>query len=59
VVVEDTPTGVAAAEAAGCKVLAVPSTVPIQPAANRTVLDSLERVDLSLLASLLTSAEGN
>ncbi|MEV7236349.1 HAD family phosphatase [Streptomyces sp. NPDC051020] len=59
VVVEDTPTGVAAAEAAGCTVLAVPSTVPIQPAANRTVLDSLERADLSLLASLLTSAERN
>ncbi|MGW3496630.1 HAD family hydrolase [Streptomyces sp. NPDC001020] len=59
VVVEDTPTGVAAAEAAGCTVLAVPSTVPIQPAANRTVLDSLERADLGLLASLLTSAERN
>ncbi|MFD9813318.1 HAD family hydrolase [Streptomyces sp. NPDC059080] len=59
VVVEDTPTGVAAAEAAGCVVLAVPSTVPIQPAANRTVLDSLERADLALLASLLTPAERN
>ncbi|MFD4763808.1 HAD family hydrolase [Streptomyces sp. NPDC058439] len=59
VVVEDTPTGVAAAEAAGCTVLAVPSTVPIQPAANRTVLHSLERADLPLLASLLTSAERN
>ncbi|MFF4828501.1 HAD family hydrolase [Streptomyces sp. NPDC001312] len=59
VVVEDTPTGVASAEAAGCAVLAVPSTVPIQSAANRTVLDSLERADLALLAFLLTSAERN
>ncbi|MFE5124501.1 HAD family hydrolase [Streptomyces sp. NPDC056669] len=58
-VVEDTPTGVAAAEAAGCPVLAVPSTVPIRPAANRTVLDSLERADLALLAFLVTSAQGD
>ncbi|MFJ7493465.1 HAD family hydrolase [Streptomyces sp. NPDC097727] len=29
VAVEDTPTGVASARAAGCSVLAVPSTVPI------------------------------
>ncbi|MFI9630217.1 HAD family hydrolase [Streptomyces sp. NPDC052042] len=59
IVVEDTPTGVASAEAAGCAVLAVPSTVPIPSAANRTVLDSLERADLALLAFLLTSAERN
>ncbi|WP_406422548.1 HAD family phosphatase [Streptomyces sp. NBC_00873] len=59
VVVEDTPTGVASAEAAGCAVLAVPSTVPIRPAANRTILDSLERADLALLSFLLTSAERN
>lgn len=59
VVVEDTPTGVAAAEAAGCAVLAVPSTVPIPSVAGRTVLDSLEGADLSLLASLLTSTKGN
>ncbi|MET9657585.1 HAD family phosphatase [Streptomyces sp. NPDC006510] len=59
VVVEDTPTGVAAAEAAGCVVLAVPSTVPIPFAAGRLVIDSLERADLSLLASLLTSTKGN
>ncbi|MFF2506575.1 HAD family hydrolase [Streptomyces sp. NPDC058067] len=56
VVVEDTPTGVASAEAAGCAVLAVPSTVPIEPAPNRTVLDSLESADLTLLSSLVVSA---
>ena len=36
VAVEDTPTGVASAEAAGCAVLAVPSLAPIAPAPGRT-----------------------
>ncbi|MFG2603614.1 HAD-IA family hydrolase [Streptomyces sp. NPDC048514] len=39
--VEDSPTGVAAAEAAGCRVLAVPSYAPIGPAARRTVRHGL------------------
>ncbi|WP_033222400.1 HAD family hydrolase [Kitasatospora phosalacinea] len=52
VAVEDTPTGVASARAAGCRVLAVPSAVPIPAAAGTTVLDSLERADLPFLASL-------
>lgn len=43
VAVEDTPTGVASAEAAGCRVLAVPSLAPIAPGPGRMVLDSLER----------------
>ncbi|MCH0539851.1 HAD-IA family hydrolase [Streptomyces sp. MUM 203J] len=52
VAVEDTPTGVASAEAAGCRVLAVPSMAPIGPAAGRTVRDSLEGVDVPFLRSL-------
>ncbi|MEV4560131.1 HAD family phosphatase [Kitasatospora sp. NPDC049285] len=52
VAVEDTPTGVASARAAGCAVLAVPSTVPIPAAVRVTLLDSLEHADLALLASL-------
>ncbi|MFI0223631.1 HAD-IA family hydrolase [Streptomyces lydicus] len=56
VAVEDTPTGVASAEAAGCRVLAVPSLAPIPPAPGRTVLDSLKRADLQLLRSLVTDA---
>jgi HAD superfamily hydrolase (TIGR01509 family) len=52
VVVEDTLTGVAAAEAAGCRVVAVPSLVPVGPAPGRTVVDSLERVDLPFLRAL-------
>jgi HAD superfamily hydrolase (TIGR01509 family) len=41
VVIEDSPVGVAAAEAAGCLVVAVPSEVPIEPATTRTVWPSL------------------
>ncbi|XHM66480.1 HAD family hydrolase [Streptomyces nigra] len=55
-VVEDTATGVAAAEAAGCQVVAVPSIAPIAPAARRTVVPSLEQVDLAFLRGLMTAA---
>ncbi|QKW05639.1 HAD family phosphatase [Streptomyces sp. NA04227] len=48
-VIEDTATGVASAEAAGCRVVAVPSVAPIAPAAGRTVVSSLEEVDLDFL----------
>ncbi|MFD6938673.1 HAD family hydrolase [Streptomyces goshikiensis] len=53
-VIEDTATGVAAAEAAGCRVVAVPSVGVIPPAPGRTVVRSLEDVDLSFLRSLIT-----
>lgn len=53
-VVEDTATGVAAAEAAGCRVVAVPSLAPITPADGRTVVTSLEEVDLAFLRALMT-----
>ena len=52
VAVEDTPTGVASAHAAGCAVLAVPSAVPIAAAPGITVLGSLELADLALLGRL-------
>jgi HAD superfamily hydrolase (TIGR01509 family) len=38
---EDSPNGVASAEAAGCQVFAVPSLAPIPPAPGRTVVPSL------------------
>jgi HAD superfamily hydrolase (TIGR01509 family) len=41
VALEDSPNGVASAEAAGCRVIAVPSLVPIEPAPGRTVVCSL------------------
>ncbi|WP_411083311.1 HAD-IA family hydrolase [Streptomyces sp. cmx-18-6] len=40
-VVEDSPTGTAAAEAAGCRVVVVPSATPIAAAPGRRVLDDL------------------
>ncbi|MFD8914449.1 HAD family hydrolase [Streptomyces sp. NPDC059575] len=55
-VVEDTATGVAAAEAAGCHVVAVPSIAPIVPAHRRTVVTSLEQVDLAFLRGLLAGS---
>ncbi|MEU9849015.1 HAD family phosphatase [Streptomyces sp. NPDC047985] len=53
VAVEDTPTGVASAEAADCTVLAVPSFTPIPAAPRRTVAHSLRDVDLGLLRRLV------
>ncbi|MEU6353766.1 HAD-IA family hydrolase [Streptomyces sp. NPDC047072] len=53
VAVEDTETGVASAEAAGCTVLAVPSLAPIEAAPGRTVEASLEGVTPSTLRALL------
>ena len=55
VVVEDTLTGVTSAEAAGCRVVAVPSVVPIEPAPGRTVLRSLEELSIPFLRSLNTA----
>ncbi|MFF1697971.1 HAD-IA family hydrolase [Streptomyces sp. NPDC058257] len=52
-VIEDTATGVAAAEAAGCRVVAVPSVAPIAAAAGRTVVPSLEHVNLPFLQGLM------
>jgi HAD superfamily hydrolase (TIGR01509 family) len=54
VVLEDTTTGVASAEAAGCRVVAVPSIAPIPATVDRTVVGSLEEVDLPFLRSLIT-----
>jgi HAD superfamily hydrolase (TIGR01509 family) len=55
VAVEDTATGVASAEAAGCRVVAVPSVAPIPPAAGRLVIGSLAGVDLAFLRALASS----
>lgn len=52
-VIEDTATGVASAEAAGCRVVAVPSVAAIAPAEGRSVVASLEDVDLAFLRGLM------
>ncbi|WP_055483457.1 HAD family hydrolase [Sphaerimonospora mesophila] len=53
VVLEDSPNGVAAATAAGCRVVAVPSVLPIAQAPGRLVMPSLRHVDVGLLRSLI------
>jgi len=54
VVLEDSPAGVDAGEAAGCRVVAVPSVVDIEPHDGRHVVRSLEEVDVATLAGLVT-----
>ena len=49
---EDSPNGVASAEAAGCRVFAVPSLIPIPPAPGRVVVASLLGVNLGVLRAL-------
>ncbi|GAA3203892.1 HAD family phosphatase [Actinocorallia longicatena] len=53
VVLEDSPTGVAAGEAAGCAVIAVPGIVAIPEAPTRTVVPTLEGLSLDGLRELL------
>jgi len=52
VVLEDSPTGVAAGEAAGCVVVAVPSLVDIEATPTRPVVRSLAELDLGYLQTL-------
>lgn len=54
--IEDSPSGIASAEAAGCLVVAVPNQVPVEPAPNRTVLADLDGLSL---AELIGMATGN
>lgn len=55
VVLEDSPSGVASGEAAGCAVVAVPSVpgVVLDPAPRRLVVSSLEQVDVAGLRALV------
>jgi beta-phosphoglucomutase-like phosphatase (HAD superfamily) len=53
VVLEDSPTGIAAARAAGCPVIAVPS-VPVPPGPGLIIVGSLEAVGIDLLDSVAT-----
>ncbi|MFC4062121.1 HAD family hydrolase [Planomonospora corallina] len=52
VALEDSPNGVTAATAAGCRVVAVPSVLPIPHAPGRLVVSSLREVDLAALRAL-------
>ncbi|MFI6926883.1 HAD family hydrolase [Nonomuraea spiralis] len=53
VVLEDSPNGVAAATAAGCAVVAVPSLLPVEPAPGRLVVSSLAEVGVDDLRALI------
>jgi HAD superfamily hydrolase (TIGR01509 family) len=53
VALEDSPNGVASAEAAGCRLVAVPSLVPILPTPGRLVTASLSQVSLATLRDLV------
>ncbi len=53
VVLEDSPTGIAAARAAGCPVIAVPS-VPVPPGPGLTTVKSLDEVGFDLLERVVT-----
>lgn len=52
IALEDSPNGVAAAEGAGCRVVAVPSVVPVAQQPGRVVLSTLDGVTLAQLQSL-------
>jgi HAD superfamily hydrolase (TIGR01509 family) len=56
VAIEDSPTGIASAEAAGCVILAVPHHVPIEPALGRTLVRSLADVTPDDLDRLVREA---
>jgi HAD superfamily hydrolase (TIGR01509 family) len=53
VALEDSPNGVASAEAAGCRLVAVPSLVPIGARPGRVIATSLAEVDLAMLRKLV------
>jgi HAD superfamily hydrolase (TIGR01509 family) len=58
IAIEDSPTGIASASAAGARVIAVPHTVPIAPADGLVIVDSLHELDPARLTGLFRAATG-
>jgi HAD superfamily hydrolase (TIGR01509 family) len=56
VAIEDSPTGIASAQAAGCVVVAVPHHVPIAAQPGLTIVASLEELDVARLDALVHAA---
>jgi HAD superfamily hydrolase (TIGR01509 family) len=56
VAVEDSPTGIASAEAAGCVVVAVPHHVPIPAAPGRTIVPSLSELNVARLRRIVRAS---
>ncbi|SOD73875.1 HAD superfamily hydrolase (TIGR01509 family) [Jatrophihabitans sp. GAS493] len=59
VAIEDSPTGVASAEAAGCVVIAIPHAVPISAASTRTLHASLADLTVADLRALVAVVAGS
>jgi beta-phosphoglucomutase-like phosphatase (HAD superfamily) len=55
VALEDSPNGIASAEAAGCGVIAVPNVAPVSPRPGRVIAASLREVDLARLQEVAGS----
>jgi HAD superfamily hydrolase (TIGR01509 family) len=55
VALEDSPNGIASAEAAGCGVIAVPNVAPVSAQPGRVVAASLREVDLARLREVADS----
>lgn len=53
VAMEDSPAGVASAEAAGANVIVMPGMIPVEDGPNRFPVESLEEIDTALLARVL------
>ncbi len=53
VAIEDSPSGIGSAEAAGCVVLAVPNQVPIEPGPNRRLVPDLSQLTVAELMQLV------
>jgi HAD superfamily hydrolase (TIGR01509 family) len=58
VAIEDSPTGVASARAAGCVVVAVPCEVALTDPGGVVLVDSLEELDVAALRRLVSSRRG-
>jgi HAD superfamily hydrolase (TIGR01509 family) len=56
VALEDSPNGVAAAEAAGCRLVAVPGLAPIPARPGRIIETSLSQVNLARLRDIVAAA---
>jgi HAD superfamily hydrolase (TIGR01509 family) len=55
VAIEDSPTGIASAEAAGCVVVAIPHAVAVAAAPSRTIVRSLTELTVDQLDALVRS----
>ncbi|MFT4034700.1 MAG: HAD family phosphatase [Patulibacter sp.] len=56
VAIEDSPTGIASAEAAGCRAVGVPHVAQILAAPGRTIIDRLDQIDLAWLERIVSES---